>query len=59
MGLGCCFVVAATNTPNFQADLDETQPVADKILVKQEELHLKCGLSSKHLEITTGPRVDL
>merc|ERR1712166_863490 len=43
-----------TNTPNFQADLDETQAVAAKILAKQEELHLKCKLSSKYLEITEG-----
>merc|ERR1712166_1577682 len=46
--------IQATNTPNFQKDLDETQAVADKILAKQEELHLKCKLSSKYLEITEG-----
>merc|ERR1712166_1362082 len=46
--------IQATNTPNFQADLDETQAVADKILAKQEELHLKCKLSAKYLEITEG-----
>merc|ERR1740117_1172054 len=46
--------IQATNTPNFQADLDETQAVADKILAKQQELHLKCQLSAKYLEITEG-----
>merc|ERR1712166_409599 len=46
--------IQATNMPNFQADLDETQAVADKILAKQEELHLKCKLSAKYLEITEG-----
>merc|ERR1712195_393354 len=46
--------IQATNTPNFQNDLDETQAVADKILAKQQELHLKCELSKKYLEITEG-----
>merc|ERR1712166_1166050 len=46
--------IQATNMPNFQADLDETQAVADKILAKQQELHLKCQLSAKYLEITEG-----
>merc|ERR1740115_230082 len=46
--------IQATNTPNFQADLDETQAVADKILAKQQELHLKCQLSAKYLEISEG-----
>merc|ERR1712195_148436 len=41
-------------TPNFQKDLEQTQAVADKILAKQEELHLKCKLSEKYLEITQG-----
>ena len=46
--------IQATNTPNFEKDLEETQAVADKILAKQEELHLKCKLSEKYLEITEG-----
>jgi hypothetical protein len=46
--------IQRTNTPNFQADLDETQAVADKIVAKQQELHLKCQLSAKYLEITEG-----
>merc|ERR1740117_1502288 len=46
--------IQTTNTPNFQKDLEQTQAVADKILAKQEELHLKCKLSEKYLEITQG-----
>merc|ERR1711865_281938 len=46
--------IQATNTPNFQKDLEQTQAIADKILAKQEELHLKCKLSEKYLEITQG-----
>merc|ERR1719162_1713876 len=46
--------IQTTNTPNFQKDLEQTQAVADEILAKQEELHLKCKLSEKYLEITQG-----
>merc|ERR1712195_211450 len=46
--------IQTTNTPNFQKDLEQTQAIADKILAKQEELHLKCKLSEKYLEITQG-----
>merc|ERR1740117_2046064 len=46
--------IQATNLPNFEADLEETKQVAAQILAKQQELHLKCTLSRKYLEITEG-----
>merc|ERR1712166_1190303 len=46
--------IQSTNLPNFQVDLEETKQVAAEILAKQQELHLKCTLSRKYLEITEG-----